>query len=100
MVSLCLPCNHETTNAHMFSRERICFKIKGKFIVKGKVYWIRIRELEPWSPELDDEFCESSSDDEFVGDEKNNSNTGDANDHVSESSFMNENIENVINEQE
>ncbi|GKA14588.1 RNA-directed DNA polymerase, eukaryota, partial [Tanacetum coccineum] len=65
-----------------------------------KVYWIRIRELEPWSPELDDEFCESSSDDEFVGDEKNNSITGDANDHVSESSFMNENIENVINEQE
>ncbi|GKB17050.1 nucleotide-binding alpha-beta plait domain-containing protein [Tanacetum coccineum] len=49
---------------------------------------------------LDDEFCESSSDDEFVGDEKNNSITGDANDHVSESSFMNENIENVINEQE
>ncbi|GJW90190.1 elongator complex protein 3, partial [Tanacetum coccineum] len=43
-------------------------------------YWIRIRELEPWSPELDDEFCESSSDDE------------------SESSFYGENIENVINE--
>ncbi|GKA89912.1 RNA-directed DNA polymerase, eukaryota [Tanacetum coccineum] len=73
---------------------------RTKIIVKGKVYWIRIRELEPWSPELDDEFCESSSDDEFVGDEKNNSITGDANDHVSESSFMNENIENVINEQE
>ncbi|GKG20021.1 hypothetical protein Tco_0379822, partial [Tanacetum coccineum] len=73
---------------------------RTKIIVKGKVYWIRIRELEPWSPELDDEFCKSSSDDEFVGDEKNNSITGDANDHVSESSFMNENIENVINEQE
>ncbi|GJV69168.1 hypothetical protein Tco_1484677 [Tanacetum coccineum] len=73
---------------------------RTKIIVKGKVYWIRIRELEPWSPELDDEFCESSSDDEFVGDEKNNSITGDANDHVSESSFMNENIKNVINEQE
>ncbi|GJS10607.1 RNA-directed DNA polymerase, eukaryota [Tanacetum coccineum] len=38
---------------------------RTKIIVKGKVYWIRIRELEPWSPELDDEFCESSSDDEF-----------------------------------
>ncbi|GJT76865.1 protease Do-like protein 7 isoform X2 [Tanacetum coccineum] len=73
---------------------------RTKIIVKGKVYWIRIRELEPWSPELDDEFCESSSDDESVGEEKNNSITGDANDHVSESSFMNENIENVINEQE
>ncbi|GKG17910.1 hypothetical protein Tco_0372208, partial [Tanacetum coccineum] len=61
---------------------------------------LRYKELEPWSPKLDDEFCESSSDDEFVGDEKNNSITGDTNDHVSESSFMNENIENVINEQE
>ncbi|GJZ41695.1 RNA-directed DNA polymerase, eukaryota [Tanacetum coccineum] len=39
---------------------------RTKIIVKGKVYWIRIRELEPWSPELDDEFCESSSDDELI----------------------------------
>ncbi|GKE21280.1 hypothetical protein Tco_1432792 [Tanacetum coccineum] len=45
-------------------------------------------------------LVELPSDDEFVGDEKNNSIIGDANDHVSESSFMNENIENVINEQE
>ncbi|GKB66175.1 hypothetical protein Tco_0927587 [Tanacetum coccineum] len=72
---------------------------RTKIIVKGKVYWIRIRELETWSPELDDEFCKSSSDDESVGEEKNNSITGDAIDYVSESSFMNENIENVINEQ-
>ncbi|GKA86602.1 hypothetical protein Tco_0808313 [Tanacetum coccineum] len=50
-----------------------------------------IGELEPWSPELDDEFCESSSDDEFVGDEKNNSITGDANMIMfQESSFMND----------
>ncbi|GJX18526.1 RNA-directed DNA polymerase, eukaryota, reverse transcriptase zinc-binding domain protein [Tanacetum coccineum] len=65
-----------------------------------EVYWIRIRELEPWSPELDDEFCESSSDDESVGEEKNNSITRMRLIHVAGSSFMNENIENVINEQE
>ncbi|GJR61525.1 RNA-directed DNA polymerase, eukaryota [Tanacetum coccineum] len=73
--------------------------IRTKINVKGK-FIDRIRELNHGLLELDDEFCESSSDDEFVGDEKNNSITGDANDHVSESSFMNENIENVINEQE
>nr|GEU52410.1 putative RNA-directed DNA polymerase, eukaryota, reverse transcriptase zinc-binding domain protein [Tanacetum cinerariifolium] len=40
-----------------------------KVVVKGKVYWIRIRELEAWSPEFDDEFCESS-DDDYVDEEK------------------------------
>ncbi|GJY30115.1 RNA-directed DNA polymerase, eukaryota [Tanacetum coccineum] len=33
---------------------------------------------------------------DYQGDEKNNSITGDANDHVSESSFMNENIEKTL----
>ncbi|GJT12599.1 RNA-directed DNA polymerase, eukaryota [Tanacetum coccineum] len=73
---------------------------RTKIIVKGKVYWIRIRELEPWSPELDDEFCESSSDDEFVGDEKNNSITGDGFVMFQSLDSLNENIEKVINEQD
>nr|GFA68397.1 hypothetical protein [Tanacetum cinerariifolium] len=71
-----------------------------KIIVKGKVYWTRIRELEPLSPEFDDEFCESSSDDESVGEEKNSPSMDDVPDHVTESSFMNENSKNVINGQE
>ncbi|GJU57998.1 RNA-directed DNA polymerase, eukaryota [Tanacetum coccineum] len=42
-----------------------------KIIVKGKIYWIRIRELEAWSPEFDDEFCDTSSVEESVREEKN-----------------------------
>ncbi|GJR00990.1 caffeoylshikimate esterase-like protein [Tanacetum coccineum] len=41
-----------------------------KIIVKGKIYWIRIRELEAWSPEFDDEFCDTSSVEESVGEEE------------------------------
>nr|GFD29130.1 hypothetical protein [Tanacetum cinerariifolium] len=48
----------------------------------------------------DDEFCESSSDDESVGEEKNSPSMDDVPDHVLESSFMNENSKNVINGQE
>ncbi|GKF05463.1 hypothetical protein Tco_0036131 [Tanacetum coccineum] len=42
-----------------------------KIIVKGKIYWIRIRELEVWSPEFDDEACISSSSDEESVDGEN-----------------------------
>nr|GEV57526.1 RNA-directed DNA polymerase, eukaryota [Tanacetum cinerariifolium] len=42
-----------------------------KIIVKRKIYWIRIRELEVWSPEFDDEACISSSSDEESVDEEN-----------------------------
>ncbi|GJZ81284.1 RNA-directed DNA polymerase, eukaryota [Tanacetum coccineum] len=34
-----------------------------KIIVKGKIYWIRIRELEAWSPEFDDKFQSTQGDD-------------------------------------
>nr|GEU52221.1 hypothetical protein [Tanacetum cinerariifolium] len=41
-----------------------------KVIIKGQAYWIRIKELEAWSPDFNNEFCEdSSSDDESVDEE-------------------------------
>ncbi|GKC10692.1 RNA-directed DNA polymerase, eukaryota [Tanacetum coccineum] len=64
-----------------------------KIIVKGKIYWIRIRELEAWSPEFDDEFCDTSSVEESVGEEKNGPIQEEDLDHVSESSCMKENNE-------
>ncbi|GJX89318.1 RNA-directed DNA polymerase, eukaryota [Tanacetum coccineum] len=53
-----------------------------KIIVKGKIYWIRIRELKAWT-----------SDEESVGGEKNASIHDHDLDHVSYSSFMKENNE-------
>ncbi|GJW88208.1 RNA-directed DNA polymerase, eukaryota, partial [Tanacetum coccineum] len=52
-----------------------------KIIVKGKVYWIRVKELEAWTPGFNNKFCESSSSDE-------DSVEDDETDHVSESSCM------------
>ncbi|GJT25808.1 RNA-directed DNA polymerase, eukaryota [Tanacetum coccineum] len=41
-----------------------------KVIIKGQAYWIRVKELEAWSPDFNNEFCEdSSSDDESVDEE-------------------------------
>ncbi|GJU57997.1 RNA-directed DNA polymerase, eukaryota, partial [Tanacetum coccineum] len=64
-----------------------------KIIVKGKIYWIRIRELEAWSPEFEDEFCDTSSIEESVREEKNGHIQKEDLDHVSESSCMKENNE-------
>nr|GEY85002.1 RNA-directed DNA polymerase, eukaryota [Tanacetum cinerariifolium] len=81
------------TNVSTIINDRI------KIIVKGKVYWTRIRELEPWSPEFDDEFCESSSDDESVGEEKNSPSMDDESpqDKSSEDPFG---IYNILNKQD
>nr|GEV28936.1 RNA-directed DNA polymerase, eukaryota [Tanacetum cinerariifolium] len=44
-----------------------------KIIVKGRIYWIRVKELEAWSPEFNNEFNKnSSSDEESVEDEEIN----------------------------
>ncbi|GKG54006.1 hypothetical protein Tco_0557529, partial [Tanacetum coccineum] len=37
---------------------------KIKIIIKGKIYWIRIRELEAWTPDFDGDICDNSSSDE------------------------------------
>nr|GEW37116.1 RNA-directed DNA polymerase, eukaryota [Tanacetum cinerariifolium] len=69
-----------------------------KIIVKGKIYWIRIRELEAWSPEFDEEFCDTSSVEESMGEEKNSPILEEELDHVSESSFVKENNDAELNE--
>ncbi|GKF58056.1 hypothetical protein Tco_0171593, partial [Tanacetum coccineum] len=52
-----------------------------KIIVKGKVYWIRVKELEAWTPDFNNKFCKSSySDEDSVEDDET--------DLVSESSCM------------
>nr|GEY46527.1 RNA-directed DNA polymerase, eukaryota [Tanacetum cinerariifolium] len=52
-----------------------------KIIMKGKVYWIPVKEVEAWTPEFNNEFYESSSSDE-------DSVEDDETDHVLESSCM------------
>ncbi|GKC40007.1 RNA-directed DNA polymerase, eukaryota, partial [Tanacetum coccineum] len=59
-----------------------------------KLCMLRVKELEAWTPEFNNEICEnSSSDEESVEDEEINSLKLDDIDHVSESSCMKENNE-------
>nr|GEW79907.1 RNA-directed DNA polymerase, eukaryota [Tanacetum cinerariifolium] len=73
------------TKVHTIINQRI------KIIVKGKIYWIRVKELKAWAPEFNNEFCEnSSSDEESMKDGEINSQKVDDFDHVSESCCMKE----------
>nr|GEV32311.1 RNA-directed DNA polymerase, eukaryota [Tanacetum cinerariifolium] len=73
------------TKVHTIINQRI------KIIVKGKIYLIRVKELEAWAPEFNNEFCEnSSSDEESIEEGEINSQKVDDFDHVSESSCMKE----------
>nr|GEZ55086.1 hypothetical protein [Tanacetum cinerariifolium] len=67
---------------------------KIKIIVKGKIYWIRVKELKAWTPDFNDEFYVSSSSDEdsVDGEDINLQQMKDL-DHVSESSCMKQNVE-------
>nr|GEX14339.1 RNA-directed DNA polymerase, eukaryota, nucleotide-binding alpha-beta plait domain protein [Tanacetum cinerariifolium] len=85
-----------------FAFKRICVKTKVdeiiserfKVIVQGKVYWIRAKEMEAWSPFLRENTKNSSLDEDSDGEvegsvhETNGTNNVD---RVSESSCMNEN---------
>ncbi|GJW65323.1 RNA-directed DNA polymerase, eukaryota [Tanacetum coccineum] len=67
---------------------------KIKIIVKGQIYWIRVKELEAWTPEFNNDFSDnSSSDEESVDDKANDFDKDKEIDHVSESSCMNDNGE-------
>ncbi|GKD83161.1 RNA-directed DNA polymerase, eukaryota [Tanacetum coccineum] len=73
------------TKVHTIINQRI------KIIVKGKIYWICVKELEAWALEFNNEFCEnSSSDEESMEDGEFNSQKIDDIDHISESSCMKE----------
>ncbi|GJT83455.1 RNA-directed DNA polymerase, eukaryota [Tanacetum coccineum] len=57
---------------------KLCVKAKHnviindmiKSIVKGHVFWIRVKELEPWTPDFNEELGDSSSSDEECGDDE------------------------------
>ncbi|GJR71569.1 RNA-directed DNA polymerase, eukaryota, partial [Tanacetum coccineum] len=67
---------------------------KIKIIVKGHIYWIRVKELEASTPKFNNEFSDnSSSDEESIDGEVNDFDKDKEIDHVSESSCMNDNGE-------
>ncbi|GJU20347.1 RNA-directed DNA polymerase, eukaryota [Tanacetum coccineum] len=103
----------EDSESTTISYKRLCVKVKSnvtindtiKFIMKGKISWIHVKELEPCSPNFIEEKDDSSqSDDESVSDEKENNSENFINDfeldnekeldHVSKTSFMHENDKN------
>ncbi|GJS10251.1 RNA-directed DNA polymerase, eukaryota [Tanacetum coccineum] len=86
------------TKNHTIINDRI------KVIVKGRVYWIRVKELDAWSLDFNHEFSDSSSlEEEYVDEEAGHvSDTYEyvkekEVDHVSESSYMNDNGEEIKN---
>lgn len=100
----------EDSKSTTLSYKRLCVKVKSnvtindtiKVIVNGKIFWICVKEIEPWSPNFIEEKDDGSqSDDESVGYEKENKSANFIDDfeldnekeldHVSESSFMHEN---------
>ncbi|GJS23932.1 hypothetical protein Tco_0452564 [Tanacetum coccineum] len=77
------------TKPHILIDKRI------KVIIKGCVYWVRVKELEVWSPEFNCQFSDNgsdkgASDDEILGNHGINGecNTDNEVDYVSESSCM------------
>ncbi|GKD52486.1 RNA-directed DNA polymerase, eukaryota, nucleotide-binding alpha-beta plait domain protein [Tanacetum coccineum] len=76
---------------------RVCVKTKPhisiddriKIIIKGQIFWIRVKEWEAWIPDFENNFDEdSSSDEESAGDNANDAGLVDEElDHVSESKF-------------
>ncbi|GKB12906.1 RNA-directed DNA polymerase, eukaryota, partial [Tanacetum coccineum] len=101
--------NVEDYESTTLSYKRLCVKVRPnviiddmvKIIVKGKIYWIRVKEQETWSPKFIEEKDEDSQSGEETDDEKENDNGNLINDyendndlekneldHVSESSCM------------
>ncbi|GKA19100.1 RNA-directed DNA polymerase, eukaryota [Tanacetum coccineum] len=86
----------------VITKPHILINNKLKIIVKGQVYWIRIKELEAWYPDFSNYSSDNSSTDvesvdaegDHINGKKGNSCEVDSEtetDHVSESSCMKEN---------
>ncbi|GJV36928.1 nucleotide-binding alpha-beta plait domain-containing protein [Tanacetum coccineum] len=67
----------EDEDAPYFHRKRLCIKTTSnenifesfKIVVKGKIFWIRVKEVSGWAPNFSDSQDDSSeSDNEFVDD--------------------------------
>ncbi|GJY98462.1 RNA-directed DNA polymerase, eukaryota [Tanacetum coccineum] len=96
----------EDTENSSLSFKRLCVKAKSnviidgmiKIIVKGQVHWIRVKEIEAWSPKFIEEENSDSEEEESEGEEEEHFSETKVNDlnhdkdndldHVSESSCM------------
>ncbi|GKC85157.1 RNA-directed DNA polymerase, eukaryota, partial [Tanacetum coccineum] len=92
----------EDADLKSFSCKHLCLKTKmnviinesQKVIIQGKVYWIRVKELDAWFPNFqeDDQDDLSSDGESHEGDVANKADNIKSDvDRVSESSFMHEN---------
>ncbi|GKF62064.1 hypothetical protein Tco_0182118, partial [Tanacetum coccineum] len=91
----------EDTNSKSLSCKHLCLKTKSdvsingrrKIIVQGKVFWIRAKEMDAWTPTFHDDPHDESQDDgmEDVADDKEANGLSDI-ERVSESSFMQVNV--------
>ncbi|GKB43778.1 RNA-directed DNA polymerase, eukaryota [Tanacetum coccineum] len=85
-----LSCKHLCLKTNM----KVIINERQKVIIQGKVYWIRVKELDAWFPNFqeDDQDDLSSDGESQEGDVANKADNNESDvDRVSESSFMHEN---------
>ncbi|GJS85004.1 RNA-directed DNA polymerase, eukaryota, partial [Tanacetum coccineum] len=85
-----LSCKHLCLKTNM----KVIINERQKVIIQGKVYWIRVKELDAWFPNFqeDDQDDLSSDGESQEGDVANKTDNNESDvDRVSESSFMHEN---------
>ncbi|GJQ94521.1 hypothetical protein Tco_0005660 [Tanacetum coccineum] len=72
---------------------RVCVRTnRVKIIIKGQLHWICVKEQEAWMPEFQTAMeDDTSSDEESEGNNEND--RGSDNEHVSETSFAHENVD-------
>ncbi|GKA71345.1 hypothetical protein Tco_0777484, partial [Tanacetum coccineum] len=90
----------EESEHNSLSCKHLCLKTKmnviindtRKIIVQGKVFWIRVKELDAWVPDFEEDNSDDLSSDEEEPKANNNINIDDTSDayRVSESSFVQE----------
>ncbi|GJY75260.1 RNA-directed DNA polymerase, eukaryota, nucleotide-binding alpha-beta plait domain protein [Tanacetum coccineum] len=83
-------CKHLCLKTNM----KVIINERQKVIIQGKVYWIRVKELDAWFPNFqeDDQDDLSSDGESQEGDVANKADNNESDvDRVSESSFMHEN---------
>ncbi|GJY65385.1 RNA-directed DNA polymerase, eukaryota, partial [Tanacetum coccineum] len=80
-----LSCKHLCLKTKM----DVIINDKRKIIVQGNVFWIRVKELDAWVPDFEDDNNDDLSSDEEEPKANNIDETSDV-DRVSESSFMQE----------
>ncbi|GJU09895.1 hypothetical protein Tco_1132291 [Tanacetum coccineum] len=74
------------------TKPRVLINDRVKIIIKGQLHWICVKEQEAWMPEFKTVMeDDTSSDEESEGNNEND--RGSDNEHVSETSFAHENVD-------